>query len=70
MGKCVESVFKTNSLKLNTASHTTIWYTDTGGFLEHSPRGKSLYFKEPALQKIILVVWGAPLYSIIFNPDK
>ena len=36
---------KKNSLKLNTASHnTTSWYTDTEGFLEHSPSGGSLYY--------------------------
>ena len=47
-----------NSLKLNTASHNSAsWYTDTGGFLEHSPSVRSLYYKGPALQKIILF-WG------------
>ena len=36
-------VFKKNSLKLHTASHNnTNWYTDTDGFLEHSPSGGSL----------------------------
>ena len=43
-----------NSLKPKAVSHnSTSWYTDTDGFLEHSPRGRSLYYKEPDLQKII-----------------
>ena len=55
---------KKSSLKLNTASHNNAsWYTDTGGFLEHSPSWGSLYSKEPALQKIILV-WGGPTLVI------
>ena len=46
----LEESSEKNSLKPNTASHnTTIWYTDTDGFLEHSPRRGSLYYKEPAL---------------------
>ena len=50
-----------NSLKPNAASHNnTSWYTDTDGFLEHSPSRRSLYYKGSILQKIILV-WGAPL---------
>ena len=54
MGKRVERLFKKNSLKPNTASHnSTSGYTDTDGFLEPSPRGGSLYYKGPALQKII-----------------
>ena len=41
-------VFKKNSLKLSTACHnTTSWYTDTDSFLEHSPSGRSLYYKGP-----------------------
>ena len=49
---------KKNSLKLNTASHNnTSWFTATDGFLEHSPSGGSLYYKGPALQKII-PFWG------------
>ena len=52
-------VLKKNSLKLNTASdNTASWYTDTDGLLEHSPNGGSLYYKEPALQKIIPVLGG------------
>ena len=53
-----------NALKLDTASHNNAsWYTDTDGFLEHSPSWGSLYYKGPTLQKIILF-WGggAPLY--------
>ena len=53
MGKC-----KKNSLKSVAASHNNAsWHTDTDGFLEHSPRGGSLYYKGPALQEIILF-WG------------
>ena len=52
MGKCIERVFKKNLLKLNAASHnTTNWYTDTDGFLDHSPSGGSLNYKGPTLQK-------------------
>ena len=41
-----------NSLKPNAASHDNAsWYTDTDGFLEHSPRGGSLYYKGPAFRK-------------------
>ena len=50
---------KKNSLKQNAASHNNAsWYTDTDGFLEHSP---SLYYKEPALQKIIPGFLGVPV---------
>ena len=39
MGKCMETVFKKNSLKLNAASHNSaIWNTDTGGILVHTVR--------------------------------
>ena len=55
-----------NPLKPNAASHnTTSWYTDTDGFLEHSSRGGSLYYKGPALQKIILSFGGSPLVDMI-----
>ena len=58
MGKCAESLHK-NPLKLNAASHNKAsWSTDIGVFLEHSPSGRSLYYKGPALQKIILVLGG------------
>ena len=53
------------SLKPNAASHTTTsCCTDTDGFLEHSPRKGSLYYKVPALQKVILVFRGPPSYTI------
>ena len=68
MGKYVERVFKKeNSLKPNNAaSHNNVsWYTDVSGFLEHSPRGGNLYYKGPALQKIIHVFWVTP-----FNYDS
>ena len=61
MGKHIEKVFKKNSLKLNAACHSpgnTLWYTDTNGFLEHSTSGGSLYYKGPAIQKIISVFEG------------
>ena len=70
MGKHVERFFKKNSLKSNAASHnTTSWYSDTDGFLEHSPSKGSLYYKGPTLQKIILVSEGSPLlYHLILSP--
>ena len=37
-------------------------YTDTDGFLEHSPSKESLYYKGSALQKIIL---GAPPHILV-----
>ena len=50
-----------NSLKPNAASHNNAsWYTDTDGFLEHSPSGGGLSYKGPALQKIIPVFGGPP----------
>ena len=62
-GKNAESS-KTRSLKPNTASHNNaIWYTDTDGFLEHSPSGESLYYKWPALQKIIP---GGVIIEVLF----
>ena len=42
--------------QLNNASG----YTDTDGFLEHSPSGRSLHYKGLALQKVILFVLGPP----------
>ena len=54
MDKCVERVFQKNSLNPNAASHNNAnWHTDTDGFLQHSPRWGSLYYKGPTLQKII-----------------
>ena len=60
-------VFKTNSLEPDAASHNNAsWYIDTDGFLEHSPSEESLYYKGPALQKLILVFLGGPhLYEYI-----
>ena len=59
---------KKNSLKPNTASHnTTSWYTDTDGFLEHSPSRGSLYYKGCALQNIILGFLGPPSYNLLHS---
>ena len=59
MGKHVESSKK--SLKPNAASHNNAsWYTNTDGFLEHSPSRGSLYYKGSALQKVIPIFWGGP----------
>ena len=42
----LERVFKKNSLKLKAASHNNArWYTDTDGFLEHSPSRGSLCYR-------------------------
>ena len=61
----VLKVFKKISLKPNATSlNTTSWYTDTDGFLEHSHRGGSLYYKGPALQKIIPMLGRFPLYVL------
>ena len=54
-------VFKKNSLKPNAASHNNSrWYTDTYGFLEHSPSGRHLYHKGLALWNIILDLFLVP----------
>ena len=48
--------------KFTEASHNNAsWYIDTDGFLEHPPRGGSLYYKGPALQKIIPGFFGGAL---------
>ena len=61
MGKCVERLFEKDSLKRNAASHNNAnWHTDTDGSLEHSRSVGSLYYKGPALQKIILIFGGSP----------
>ena len=58
-----------NSLKPDTASHNSAcWCTDTDGFLEHSPSGRSLYYNGPTLQKIILGFWGGP--PLVLSIDK
>ena len=66
------NAFKESSKKLteaNAASHNKAnnasWCTDTDGFLEHSPSWGSLYYKGPALQKIIPVFWGSPLVQLL-----
>ena len=67
MVKHVESL-KKNSLKLNAASHNNAsWCTDADGFLEHSPRGGSLYYKGPALQKTIPFLRASLLICILTN---
>ena len=50
-----------NSLPPNTAFHNTSWYTDTDGFLEHSPSRGSLYYKGPTHHKITPISFGYPL---------
>ena len=70
MGKYMERVFTKNSPKPNAASRNNAsWYTDTDEFLEYSPSGGSLYYKGPALQKIILVFW-VPLHILNISPDN
>ena len=57
-----------NSLNSIAASHSNAsWYTDTGGFLEHSPSRGSLYNKGPAFQKIILFFGVSPLVYCILT---
>ena len=65
MGKHFERVFrKKKSLKPNAASHNNAsWCADTDGFLEYSPSKESLYYKGPALQKIIPDFLGPPSIS-------
>ena len=54
-------VFKKHSLQPYAASHNNaIWYADTDRFLQHSPNGEHLYYKGPALQKIIPVFRRSP----------
>ena len=61
-------VFEKTSLKLNAASHNnTSWYTDTDGFLEHSPSRESLYYRGPTLQKIILDFWSPISYIYTYT---
>ena len=56
-----ESSKKKNPLKLNAASQSNAsWYTDPDGVLEHSSSWGRLYYKEPALQKIIPFSAGVP----------
>ena len=66
MGKCVERLFKKNSLKPKTASHNNAsWYMDTDGFLEHSPSRGHLYQKGSPFRKIILVFIGSPTVCLL-----
>ena len=66
MGKHTERVFKKHSLKLNTPCHNdTSWYTDSDGFLEHSPTRGGLHYKESTLQKIILGVLAGTLHHTL-----
>ena len=59
---CKSSIVKwANVLKQSSKKkiHTS-WYTDTDGFLEHSPSGGGLNYKGPALQKTIPGFLGSP----------
>ena len=58
-----------NSLPPNTAFHNTSWYTDTDGFLEHSPSRGSLYYKGPALHNIIMFFSGSSLIAANLRED-
>ena len=50
---------------MNAASHNNAsWYTDTDGFLTHSPCAGSLYYKGPILQKIIQFFGDPPSYDL------
>ena len=64
MGKHTERVFKkihwSWTQPLTMPAGTLI----ADGFLEYSPSRGSLYYKAPALQKIILVVLGSPLIDV------
>ena len=68
MANAVKESSKKNSLRPNAASHNNAsWHTDTNVFLEHSPSGGSLYYKGPALQKVILVLGGSSPLLCHFN---
>ena len=71
MGKCVERIFKKNSLRPNAASYNNAsWYTDTDRFLEHSHSRGSLYYKGPALQKIIPLLGSLGNYNTNQNHNE
>ena len=71
MGKYMERVFTKNSPKPNAASRNNAsWYTDTDEFLEYSPSGGSLYYKEPDLQKIFPLFEGPPLIYDVWGNNK
>ena len=52
---------KKKSLKLNAASRNNAsWYTDTDGFLKHSPSEGIIHYKGPVLQTIMVIFWVSP----------
>ena len=60
MGKCAERAFKKNLLKPKQPLAPRADGAD--GLLEHSPSGRSLFSRRPALQKTALVfLGGVPL---------
>ena len=66
MGNHTERVFKKFSMRLNAASHhNASWYTDTDGFLEHSPSRGSLYYQQPHPPEDNSGVWGGPHYRFV-----
>ena len=68
--KCWKRVFQKNFTEAERSLYNNAsWYTDTEGFLEHPPSGGSLYYKRPALQKIILGFLGSPLILWSFQPN-
>ena len=53
-----------NSVTPNAASHSNAsWYTNTEGFLEHSPSEGSLNYKGPPSSKRSFQFWGSLLYN-------
>ena len=61
-------VFKKTSLKLNVASYNNAsWYTDTDGFFKHKPRGGSLYYEGPTLQKIVSGFYESPSWFLLYE---
>ena len=52
MGKCIERVFRKNSLTPSAASHNKAsWCTDTGGFLKLPPRGEVCATRGPSSRR-------------------
>ena len=67
MGKLIERIFKKNSLKPNAPCHNNVsGCTDTGGFLEHSSSGGSLYYKGPP-EDNSGVLGVPPIYTHIYT---
>ena len=61
MGKHIERMLKKKFTEAERSlSQHPSGYTDIDGFLQHSPNGGSLYYKGPALQKIIPFFGGVP----------